>query len=303
VRHREPDPRWRRSRARAGLLFTAAVVIITLIGWCDYITGPAIAFSLFYLVPVAVCGWWAGERLAVLAGLWAALIWLLADIPFRLSEMPIPLWNGATRVAIFVAVAMLTARVRRNTRELEGLNTRLERLLAQESALARTDQLTGLPNARAFREALAAGVARSQRRDEPMCVAYVDVDNFKRVNDAFGHAAGDQVLGRIADVLREELRAGDLPARLGGDEFAVVCWDVPEEVGTAIAERLVAEVRAIAADYPGTGLGASVGLAHFEHPPASIEEVLATADAAMYEAKGRGKGTVAARSAPKAAEG
>jgi K+-sensing histidine kinase KdpD len=165
---REPDGRWRRRRTRSTIIFAAAVLSIIAIGWLDFVTGPALGFSLFYLVPIVACAWWAGERLAVIAAALAALNWLLADMPFRLSEhLAIPVWNAVTRSAIFVSVALLVARTRRNTRELQGLNERLGRMLAEESALARTDQLTGLPNARAFREALAAGVARSRRSDEP----------------------------------------------------------------------------------------------------------------------------------------
>lgn len=285
-----------RPGVRPGVIFSAAVLSIALIGWCDYITGPKLSFSLFYLLPIVACGWWTTERLAVVTAGWAAIVWLLADVPFRMSEvLALPLWNAGTRVAIFVGVGFLTARVRRNTSELQVLNARLADLLAQESALARTDPLTGLANGRAFREALGRGLARSQRNGEPMCVVYIDIDNFKRVNDAFGHAAGDQVLGRIAALLRETLRGGDVPARLGGDEFAAACWDVEREVAISIAKRLVEQISGVGGDYPGTDLGASAGVAHFEHATESTDAILAAADAAMYEAKARGKNTVVVR--------
>ncbi|HTC77354.1 MAG TPA: diguanylate cyclase, partial [Terriglobales bacterium] len=99
--------------------------------------------------------------------------------------------------------------------------------LAAEKELSRSDPLTGLPNRRAFYEVALAEADRARRYRHPLSLAYLDVDNFKQVNDDYGHDAGDELLVRVAEVLRRNLRNNDIVARLGGDEFAMLLPETP----------------------------------------------------------------------------
>jgi diguanylate cyclase (GGDEF)-like protein len=121
---------------------------------------------------------------------------------------------------------------------------------------------------------------------------YLDVDNFKRVNDRFGHAAGDEALVAIANTLRGAVRATDVLARLGGDEFAVLMWQVDESEVATLAQRIVDRVSRLATDYPGSELGMTAGAAYFSVPPANAAHAIRVADETMYQGKRGGKGRV-----------
>ena len=158
---------------------------------------------------------------------------------------------------------------------------------------ARTDPLTGLLNRRAFLADMAIRLSAARRSARPAALVYVDVDNFKAVNDLHGHAAGDGVLRRIADRLRRGARASDLVARVGGDEFAL--WlDEADPEGAERRGRELLAIRDEIADMSGSPeqpLGISVGIVAVD-PRAEdgIDRLIERADAAMYEAKRGGKG-------------
>lgn len=271
---------------RAASSVAGALGAIAAIGWLDVVTGPDVGMSLFYLMPIVACGWWVGRRAAVAAGVAAAIAWLVADTVTHAPERALVSgWNAFTRLAIFVFVGMSVASSRRDRQ-------RMARLLALSEESARTDALTGLANARAFYERIGAELPRLRRSGAALCVAYVDLDNFKKVNDRFGHAAGDALLKRVAFVLRDCVRAGDSVARLGGDELALALWDSTASGAEQTCERIIARIRALADEYPGTDLGASAGVAWFATPPESVDAVVKAADEAMYEAKRAGKGRV-----------
>ncbi|HZI38818.1 MAG TPA: diguanylate cyclase [Acidimicrobiia bacterium] len=158
---------------------------------------------------------------------------------------------------------------------------------------ANRDSLTGLANRAAFHARLEAALSRPERRQGTQAVLFVDVDDFKDVNDTLGHSAGDDLLCVVAARLRDVVRPGDLVARLGGDEFALLLDGVPDPaVALDIAERAVAAVAA-PVEVAGTlaHVGASVGLAMW-HDGSDPESLMHEADVAMYTAKGRGKNRV-----------
>lgn len=282
----EDDAPMRASRGRSALILAAALAAIALLGWTDVVTGPDWGLSIFYLMPIVACGWWAGRRAALVAAIAGAAAWLGADLAAQAHGRElVSLWNGTTRLVIFVFVGTSVAASRRDRQ-------RLAELLARSEAAARTDPLTGLANARAFYERLEAELSRLSRTGAPLCVAYVDLDNFKKVNDRFGHAGGDDCLRRVASLLREEVRAGDVVARLGGDEIAIALWESTAKGAEQCCERIVERVRGLRRDYPGTDIGASAGIAWFARAPTRIDDVVAAADEAMYAAKRAGKGRV-----------
>ena len=168
-------------------------------------------------------------------------------------------------------------------------------------ALSRTDDLTGLLNRRAFTEEIRRRHGHARRTGRRSALLYVDLDNFKAVNDVHGHGAGDAVLRRWADVLARRTRTGDVTARLGGDEFAIWLEETGDAGALAKARELVRSSRALAplSGDPGRPLSASIGVAVLD--PASGEDLdglIGRADAAMYRAKRKGKGGVATAPPP-----
>ena len=170
-------------------------------------------------------------------------------------------------------------------------NAALHQLMASQAV---TDELTQLANRRRFEEALAHEVSRVERFGGPLSLIVVDLDDFKNVNDGFGHQAGDAALRAFADMLRAGLRVVDLPARPGGEEFAVILPGTPLADACLVAERLRRTFAATSIPSPDGAplvLSASFGVA--EHVDGSAPEALfAAADEALYRAKAEGKNRV-----------
>src|SRR4051812_48003051 len=192
-------------------------------------------------------------------------------------------------LAMLVVMGVMVARTRKDGRRLKQANARLGELLDGAQRLAREDPLTGLPNRRAFLERLAEELSRARRSGDPVCIAYLDVDNFKNLNDKRGHTEGNEFLRRIARAIRETVRNADAAARLGGDEFAVLFADPTRIAVEPRAHRLLARVRALGERYPGLDLGAPVGMAWVEPAPDHPQRLLQRAEGAMCSAKSAGK--------------
>lgn len=266
--------RWPRPAALA-----VAVFSIPLLGIVDYLSGPDVAFSIFYLLPLSIIGWISSDRfLPTAAGMLAAITWSAADLYSGASygNPLIPIWNTTTRLVIFLVVVILLQNLRAS--------------FAEQRDLARTDALTGVANSRSFMEHLGDELRRAQRFKTPLSLIYVDVDDFKRVNDTHGHSAGDEVLKRVAKTLTENMRAVDTVGRLGGDEFAILMPST-EEVGasnvlTVLPDRLESGMQDLS--FPVT---LSAGCVTFIDPPAGVGAMLQAVDEVMYEAKKAGKNT------------
>ena len=271
-------------------LGVALVVALALVGWLDYVTGPWLSFALLYVVPVLAAAWWLGRAPALAAGLAAGLAWFVAEAGNLRGEPTRDLiWNSGSRLLMLVAMGMMVVRIRADRALLQAANLRLAELLDGAERMARTDPLTGLPNRRAFLERLTEELARSRRTRDALCVAYLDLDNFKRLNDRDGHAEGDAFLKEVGLAIRDTVRASDFAARLGGDEFAVLFIEAKAGTTELLAQRLLGRIRELGDGHPGLDLGASIGVALFDAPPERAEEVLQRADAAMYQAKTAGK--------------
>ena len=168
-------------------------------------------------------------------------------------------------------------------------NARLHRMVERQALV---DGLTGLANRRACSDALHAETARAERLETPLSVVLADLDGFKDVNDAYGHAVGDEVLRAFADVLRETLRESDVAGRWGGEEFLLLLPGAEEEGAAHLAERVrVALADRSIGSAPQLRVTASFGVAEFAGHP-SAEELVAAADSALYQAKRTGKDRV-----------
>jgi diguanylate cyclase (GGDEF)-like protein len=171
-----------------------------------------------------------------------------------------------------------------------GVVTERKRLEARLLHLADYDSLTEVLSRRRFKEELAHQLAKALRYDSPAALLFVDLDDFKAINDRLGHASGDRVLASLARLLRGRLRESDVMGRLGGDEFAVLLPRADGSQASAVADQLVKEIGAHAIDIEGRKIvtGASIGIALIPNHGTSAEELLARADAAMFAAKAAG---------------
>ncbi len=164
---------------------------------------------------------------------------------------------------------------------------------AQLLYLAQRDPLTGLYNRHRFQERLEQVIATSSRMGTRFALLYFDLDEFKYINDTFGHGAGDRVLVRMAGEIAHLVRSSEIFARLGGDEFAVLTQLQPEDDLNALPKRIVSTVAAIPLRFRGSNLRltASIGVAVFPDHGETAEDLIAHADTAMYQAKRQGKNT------------
>jgi diguanylate cyclase len=183
--------------------------------------------------------------------------------------------------------------MRARAEEAEKEIGRLHSQLAMASELVRQDQLTGALNRKGLDEALDRELARARRRESPLCLALLDIDNFKRLNDTYGHQTGDNALVHLAKVIRETLRPQDTVARYGGEEFVILLSDTGIEDGLNVMKRLQRELtkRFFLHNNERVLITFSAGIAEF----AASEErdaALARADAAMYRAKAEGRNRV-----------
>jgi diguanylate cyclase (GGDEF)-like protein len=171
------------------------------------------------------------------------------------------------------------------------------RNLALAERRAATDALTGLPNKRAVDDSLKRMAAQASRTASPLSAIFLDLDHFKRINDTYGHLTGDEVLAAVAVAIAEAVRQSDTVGRFGGEEFVVL---LPATGGTpvlAIAERVRVAVGELSVVVGGTvqvsGLSVSIGVAGYPDAGDTLDQVLRSADAALYRAKDAGRNRVA----------
>jgi diguanylate cyclase (GGDEF)-like protein len=252
--------------------------LIGVIGTLDILTGYEMAFSIFYVMPISFAGWLMGRRIGILASLVSTLIWLLTDLSGHIYANPIvPLWNTFVRLTFFCLTALL----------LSALKSAME----HEKALARTDYLTGAGNLRFFLELLQKEIDRSLRYKHPFTLIYIDLDNFKAVNDQFGHVVGDEVLRALVTYITTHVRKTDALARLGGDEFALLLPETTQESARVALMKLhgglLEEMRQN--KWPITF---SIGVLTCSAPLLKADELVKMADGLMYSVKYEGKNAI-----------
>jgi diguanylate cyclase (GGDEF)-like protein len=270
------------------LLYAACLVFLMGTVYADVRTGGETVLTAFYLVPVAVLAW--GKGLA--AGLVGAFVSAGTAVGFEAAhagEAPsaAAVWNDAMVLVSSAGVAWAFSRLRAN-------HVEILRLLDSERRLAREDALTGLASSRAFYERLTLEIERMKRHEKPMSLLYLDLDEFKLVNDEHGHRVGDLVLERLGRVLRAKTRTTDLCARLGGDEFAVLMPETAADAAYVVAQR-IREGALQSFREVGPAVGVSAGLGTFSRAPVDAEAPMHLVDQLMYEAKRTGKNRIVER--------
>jgi diguanylate cyclase (GGDEF)-like protein len=256
------------------LLFAAMLAVIFIVGIIDYVTGSELAFSIFYLFPVGIVAWYVGWEAGVIVSVTSGIIWYVADVLSRgipYSTPFIPAWNTGVRVMTFLIVTLLI--------------TILRETLKRETLNARVDPLTGAANARAFYEATETQISILKRYKRPFSILYLDIDDFKHINDISGHSAGDTALQDLVSTLKQNLRMVDTITRLGGDEFAILLAEADAGAADVVSSRIQYAIRK---KLPFT---CSLGVLTCSSPPRSVDELVEIVDNLMYEAKRGGKDT------------
>ena len=161
------------------------------------------------------------------------------------------------------------------------------RLFMEVQRLAVTDPLTGLFNRHKFDDAIGPEVERASRYDRPLSLIMIDMDGLKKINDTYGHPAGDKLLKEVADLIRDQLRKVDLPVRFGGDEFLILLPEADLQEASRVAERLSARIRGLSVHT--AQVTASMGVAQWEPALGSLQGFLHAVDQALYQAKRAGK--------------
>ncbi len=198
------------------------------------------------------------------------------------------------RVRVGERMVRLSRELLQRTVELHKANAQMAVLAARLEQQARSDTLTGLPNRRCLFERFHEQWELSTRSGLPLSCVVIDVDRFKQINDTFGHATGDLVLQKLAEVLRDSSRRPDLCARYGGEEFAIVCPATDLRGAAQLAERLRAAVELESSTWSlgPPRITVSCGVAERRSDMPGPDELLRLADAMLYEAKAHGRNQV-----------
>ncbi|MFA5073163.1 MAG: diguanylate cyclase [Nitrospirota bacterium] len=259
----------------AWTLMQTALAFVVAIGFADYLTGHELSLFLFYLVPVAIVTLYGGIWPGLFVSLASASAWLLADLLTvkTYSHPIIPYWNAAVRMTILFIVVIL------------------QNALAKEKYIARTDYLTGLANRKHFFETAKREIERARRYGQPFSTAYIDIDNFKDVNDRYGHAAGDKLLQSVGNIILRNIRAVDFAARLGGDEFALLLPQADAMSTRAVLTKLQLLLHETMKKKLWL-VTFSTGVVTFVKPPETVDEMVRMADGLMYGVKAAGKNMI-----------
>lgn len=266
------------SKLPRALLGGMAVTMFLAVIAIRYITSPRLDLTLFFLIPVSFAIWFVSRPLGWSFVAIAVAVMLHFDgIHWGRAWDSVEFWNVMTSGATLAVFAIIFSEVR-------GVYQNV-----QDQSLH--DSLTALANRRAFLALLSAENRRMRREGKPLSVAYIDVDDFKLVNDKLGHTAGDSLLKSLARCMESTVRSSDTVARLGGDEFAVLLPDTDEPAAKTIVNKLH-ERMLVCGAFPNHPVTLSIGAVTFRRDDESAEKMLEHADRAMYTVKQSGKNRV-----------
>lgn len=260
-----------------GIIATFLVAI--LLGFSDFLVGSELSFSIFYLLPVTMAVIFSGKIFGLILSILCSIIWITCDILSGLTydSVYIPIWNTMVRFGYFIFHTYLLSRL------LETIK------IVQDSAFH--DPLTKVANWRYFEASSSSLIKSAIRENRKLSIAYIDVDNFKEINDEYGHGTGDEVLICLATIFKEEIRPQDLVARLGGDEFSIILYNTNVEITTEIMHRIISHVK-VEMTNRNWNITLSVGVVVFSLFTSSLGPMLKTVDDLMYEVKKNGKNNI-----------
>jgi diguanylate cyclase (GGDEF)-like protein len=257
-------------------LILLSLIMVILIGFIRYMTGPEFAFSLFYLFPIIIVSWNLGRWAGIFISFSSALSWLAADLTMlnKFSNAMVPYINETFRLIVFITIVNIVFE--------------LKCALENHKKLARTDPLTDISNRLGFYELATMEINKARRYKRSISMMYIDIDDFKIVNDTYGHHKGDALLCAVAKTIRQHIRVIDIVTRFGGDEFGVLLSETGAESAAQVVKKLKKKVLEHVRDN-GCPVTLSIGVATFISPPVRIDEMIDAADSQMYLAKQNGK--------------
>lgn len=253
-----------------------SIVMVFLLGLAQYLIGGKIDVSPFFVLPVLINSWYGNSR----TGLFVATLSVLTIFVTRASV-------ASTMLSPFdLLMVVLPNFLAYFTFTLLVIHFR--NALRFQVSVAETDSLTGIHNARSFRVAVTSELARSRRNNRVFSMAYIDVDNFKSINDLSGHAAGDRLLIEVARSLVSSLRESDVVARLGGDEYACLLPETSQDEARKAFVKTIFQLKQCAKrnQWP---VSFSIGVITFEKLPADADHAIGLADRLMYLVKRKHK--------------
>lgn len=257
----------------------AAFILLGMVWFIDHISWPGLAFTMLYFIPILIVSWSCGNWTVAAMCVAASVSWSLDDFvtEHAYANQMVPYINTAVNFLFFIAVAVIIKR--------------FKRVLYLEKEYANTDFLTKAANSRFFRQMAEIEIDKAKRYNRNFSIIYLDLDNFKDINDAFGHSSGDLLLKSVADALRASVRKVDTVARIGGDEFAIILPESDYNGSELVAWRIQESIASLAQkkNWPVT---ASIGVVTCTQPPLSADEMIKWADAIMYRAKNSGKNRI-----------
>jgi len=253
-----------------------ACVLFGVLAITDYRTSYELSLSTLYLLIVLLVSWNCG----IGWGIFFAVLGFLAQMSLGLAtgfphSRPIYFVIGVgNRMFSYLTVVLLA--------------TQLRKLYDREKATARVDFLTGAANRLSFHESLDRELSRQRRAGGSFSVAYMDCDDFKSINDKFGHEQGDRLLCLVVKTMKRLVRRSDSVARLGGDEFAVLLPGTSEHSSLRALTKIREALDECMAEH-GWGVSFSIGIRTFKTPPHTADEILSSCDSLMYRVKADGK--------------
>ncbi|MDY6934806.1 MAG: GGDEF domain-containing protein [Spirochaetota bacterium] len=264
------------------LCFILCIMFTVVIGYIRYSLGVELAFSIFYLIPITMTTMVNGRISGIFMSIFSTASWLIADVMLleNFSGKYIPFLNETFRFIVFLFIVFLVSK--------------LMHLLHKQEEIAATDPLTGIANRRFFYKQAENELKRIQRHKYPLSIAYIDLDNFKFINDKFGHNEGDHLLNVVAQSIKKNIRTIDIFARLGGDEFAILFIGSGAEAAFSISNKLNTNLLRLMKEH-GWPVTFSIGIVTYETPPSSVDELINCADKLMYQSKRSGRNMISSK--------
>lgn len=262
------------------LIFIPCIVSIYILRWLDIVMmNNEMTLLLIYLIPISIAAWFCGIYYGVIIGILCSISWLNIYI-YHKDILILDIFtviNSIVRILILLGCAVLLGK--------------LHEALLHEKVLSRIDNLTGLANKKTFLEALYKEIDRSARHERVISMIYMDIDNFKTINDNYGHNMGDKVLQETAKILNSIFRSSDTVARMGGDEFAILLPEINNESAIIAAEKLRVDFHKMSEENKWQ-ISLSIGVGTFSDPQRNSDKIIKFVDDLMYTAKKSGKNRI-----------
>ena len=261
------------------IVLLISILTVAILGITDYISGFEMSFSIFYLLPISFTILLSDFKLGIIISLLSAFSWYLADISSGhiYNSLFTPIWNSVMRFGYFMIHTYFFSQ--------------FIKLYEKTKINSLTDSLTGIANTRYFMEFFEREIKKAKRTNLPFTLLYIDLDNFKFINDTSGHQVGDSLLKMIAKTVNGSIRPSDIFARLGGDEFAILLPESDYSESNNLIKRIkkTIETELKKNNWPIT---VSIGAITYKNFENTISEMIKQADDFMYKVKKDGKNNI-----------